>query len=100
MDAALAPIPLDRLDEAIATVRGQRVLFDTDLAALYKVRTKALVQAVKRNLARFPADFCFQLTAAEAASLRSRFVTSNAGRGGRRYPPYAFTEQGVAMLSS
>ncbi len=99
MQPALESISLDKIEKNIASVRGQRVLLDADLAALYGVRTKALVQAVKRNLARFPADFCFQLTAEEAAALRSRFVTSS-GRGGRRYLPYAFTEQGVAMLSS
>ena len=75
-------------------------MLDTDLAALYGVETKVLVQAVKRNLERFPADFMFQLSTEEFANLRSQFVTSssNAGYGGRRYAPYAFTEQGVAML--
>ena len=73
---------------------------DAELAALYGVETKVLVQAIKRNLERFPADFMFQLDAEEFAALRSQFVTSNVGRGGRRYAPYAFTEQGVAMLSS
>lgn len=75
-------------------------MLDADLAALYGVPTKALVQAVKRNRARFPGDFMFQLTAEEAARLRSQTVTSKPGRGGRRTRPYAFTEQGVAMLSS
>jgi len=77
-------------------------MLDADLAALYKVPTKVLVQAVRRNSLRFPRDFMFRLNGAEAAGLRSQFVTSNAprGRGGRRYAPYAFTEQGVAMLSS
>jgi phage regulator Rha-like protein len=70
-----------------------------EIAALYGVETKALVQAMKRNLNRFPDDFVFQLTTEEVQSLRSQFVTSNS-RGGRRYRPYAFTEQGVAMLSS
>jgi hypothetical protein len=74
-------------------------MLDEDLANLYGVETRALVQAVKRNLDRFPADFMFQLSPDEAESLRSQIVTSK-GRGGRRYPPYAFTEQGVAMLSS
>ncbi len=73
-------------------------MLDADLADLYGVETKVFVQAVKRNMARFPADFMFQLTKREFDDLRSQFVTSN--RGGRRYPPYAFTEQGVAMLSS
>ena len=85
----------------ILTLREQRVMLDADLAELYGVQTKVLVQAVKRNLMRFPGDFMFQLTAAEFAALRSQTVTSNtAGRGGRRTAPYAFTEQGVAMLSS
>ena len=75
-------------------------MLDVGLAELYGVPTKALVQSVKRNLARFPADFMFQLSAEEFAALRSQTVTSNTGRGGRRTAPYAFTEQGVAMLSS
>src|SRR5437879_3750245 len=75
-------------------------MLDADLAALYHVPTRVLVQAVKRNLARFPGDFMFQLRGEEARRLRSRIVISNVGRGGRRYPPYAFTEQGVSMLSS
>jgi hypothetical protein len=82
-------------------LRGEKVLLDADLANLYGVTTKALVQAVQRNKTRFPPDFAFRLTAQEFAALRSQTVTSkNPGRGGRRYPPYAFTEQGVAMLSS
>jgi ORF6N domain len=84
----------------ILLLRGQRVMLDAELAALYGVETKVLVQAIKRNLERFPSDFMFQLDAEEYAALRSQFVTSNVGRGGRRYAPYAFTEQGVAMLSS
>jgi hypothetical protein len=83
----------------IQTIRGQRVLLDADLAALYGVPTKALVQAVKRNMDRFPEDFMFQLTEEEFAGMRSQFVTTKRGRGGRRYLPYSFTEQGVAMLS-
>jgi hypothetical protein len=77
-------------------------MLDADLAALYGVPTKALIQAVQRNLSRFPADFMFRLTRDETEDLRSQIVTSNStrGRGGRRYAPYAFTEQGVAMLSS
>ncbi len=70
------------------------------MGALYGVETRSLVQAVKRNLERFPPDFMFELSAAEWAALRSQCVTSKVGRGGRRYAPYAFTEQGVAMLSS
>jgi len=88
----------------ILMLRDQRVILDSDLANLYDVPTKALVQAVKRNISRFPADFMFQLTAEEFRALRSQTVTSKAGeapgRGGRRTAPYAFTEQGVAMLSS
>jgi len=75
-------------------------MVDSDLAELYRVETKALNRAVKRNLTRFPADFMFQLNQAEANSLRCQIGTSNANRGGRRYRPYAFTEHGVAMLSS
>lgn len=84
----------------ILSLRDQRVMLDAELAALYGVETKVLVQAIKRNIERFPGDFMFQLDAQEWESLRSQFVTSNTGRGGRRYAPYAFTEQGVAMLSS
>ena len=80
-------------------VRSQKVILDADLAELYAVETKVLVQAVKRNLERFPQDFMFQLSQEEFALLRSQSVTSS-DWGGRRYPPYAFTEQGVAMLSS
>lgn len=88
------------LASRIMHLREQKVMLDADLADLYGVQTKALVQAVKRNPARFPDDFMFQLDSTEWASLRSQTVTSNPARGGRRYPPYAFTEQGVAMLSS
>jgi hypothetical protein len=84
----------------ILVLREQRVMLDADLAELYGVQTKVLVQAVKRNIARFPQDFMFQLSADEFTALRSQTVTSNTGRGGRRTAPYAFTEQGVAMLSS
>ena len=84
----------------ILSLRDQRVMLDAELAALYGVETKVLVQAIKRNIERFPADFMFQLSTEEWDSLRSQFVTSNVGRGGRRYAPFAFTEQGVAMLSS
>jgi hypothetical protein len=80
--------------------REHRVLLDADLAELYGVETRVLVQAVKRNSGRFPADFMFQLNAEEFTALRSQSVISNTRRGGRRTAPYAFTEQGVAMLSS
>lgn len=92
--------PLVHIERRILVIRDQKVMLDTDLAALYGVLTKVLVQAVKRNLDRFPDDFMFQLDAAEWETLRSQSVTSNTARGGRRYAPYAFTEQGVAMLSS
>lgn len=89
------------IQSRILTLRGQRVMLDADLAELYGVATRVLVQAVKRNPARFPEDFMFQLSLDEFAALRSQTVTSNTGgRGGRRTAPYAFTEQGVAMLSS
>lgn len=97
---ALHPV----IQNQILALREQRVMLDADLAQLYGVQTKVLVQAVKRNQVRFPADFMCQLTAAEWTALRSQTVTSNIGqspgRGGRRTLPYAFTEQGVAMLSS
>jgi len=80
-------------------IRGERVILDADLATLYDVATKVLLQAVKRQIERFPPDFMFQLTKEEFDILRSQFVTSSQW-GGRRYPPFAFTEQGVAMLSS
>ena len=75
-------------------------MLDADLAGLYGVTTKRLNEQVRRNRSRFPEDFMFQLTSKGAASLRSQIATSNKGRGGRRYAPYAFTEQGVAMLST
>ena len=84
----------------IYEIRGQKVMLDSDLAALYGVEPKVMNQAVKRNTGRFPSDFMFQLTNDEWKSLRSQFVTSNNNRGGRRYAPYVFTEQGVSMLSS
>jgi len=105
------------LAQLVFLVRGEKVMFDADLAELYGVEARSLNQAVTRNRKRFPPDFMFRLTANEYTSLRSQFVISNssegresglrsqivtskAGRGGRRYLPYAFTEQGVAMLSS
>jgi hypothetical protein len=86
--------------QSIVWLRGHKVMLDEDLAQLYGIETRALVQAVKRNPERFPGDFLFQLNAVEWDSLRSQIVISKPGRGGRRHPPYAFTEQGVAMLSS
>ncbi len=91
-------IPIERIQNSIYLIRKQKVMLDKDLATLYGVETKALIQAVKRNIERFPSDFTYQLTDKEFAILRSQIVTSS--WGGRRYNPYAFTEQGVAMLSS
>ncbi len=94
-------IPVERIQECIYLVRRQKVMLDSDLAKLYGVETKALVRAVKRHLERFPDDFMLQLTRDEYDNLlRCQSGTSKRGRGGRRYLPYAFTEQGVAMLSS
>lgn len=89
----------DIIKNLIYVVRGQQVMMDSDLARLYQVETKVFNQAVKRNIERFPEKFRFQLTKEEYISLRSQIVTSN-GKGGRRYMPYAFTEQGIAMLSA
>ena len=92
---------IDKIKNRIYLIRGQKVMLDKDLADLYGVPTKVLIQAVKRNLNRFPDDFMYLLTSKEVMCLRSQFVTSKReGRGGRRYLPYVFTEQGVAMLSS
>lgn len=84
----------------IYTIRGKQVMLDSDLATLYQVETKILNKAVKRNLDRFPEKFCFQLTDEESDFLRFQIGTSNVGRGGRRYLPYVFCEQGIAMLSA
>lgn len=92
-------VPVERIEKAILLIRKQKVMLDAGLAELYLVETKILVRAVKRNINRFPADFMFQLSKAEFDDLRFHFGTSS-DWGGRRYPPYAFTEQGVAMLSS
>lgn len=88
------------IDAHIQTVRSRRVMIDRDLAKLYGVPTKALNLAVRRNAARFPADFMFQLTRQELVNLRFQIETSSSAYGGRRYLPYAFTQEGVAMLSS
>jgi len=92
-------VAIERIERAIAVLRKHRVMLDADLSVLYQVETKALVRAAKRNRARFPADFMFQLTDDEFEILRRQFGTSSEW-GGRRHLPYAFTEQGVAMLSS
>lgn len=101
-------IPVEEIAQSIFLIRGQKVMLDMVLARLYGVETKALNRAIRRNKERFPADFIFQLTAAEAKNLRCHFGTSSlqspfqavVNWGGRRYLPYVFTEQGVAMLSS
>ena len=92
-------IVLESIQRAIHSLRGHRVMLDVDLARLYGVETKAMNRAVKRNPDRFPEDFMIQLTTEEVAALRCQIGTSK-GKGGRRYLPYAFTEHGVAMLSS
>ena len=104
----IQPAPaLDAIAQSIFEIRGQRVMLDSDLAALYGVENRALIQAVKRNLERFPEDFMFQLSLSEWENLRSQFVISNlrsqngtSKHGGRRYAPYVFTEHGALMLST
>jgi hypothetical protein len=94
-------VPIERIESSILFIRGHKVMLDRDLAALYGVTTFNLNKAVKRNTDRFPEDFMFQLTAEEARTLRFQIgMSKDKGRGGRRYLPYVFTEQGVAMLSS
>ena len=94
-------IPVERIEKAILLLRGQKVMLDADLALLYGVETRVLVQAVKRNIERFPDDFMFHLNQEDVDFLRSQFVMLKKGRGQHsKYLPYAFTEQGVAMLSS
>lgn len=92
-------IPVAGMETNIFLLRGQKVMFDADLARLYGVETKSLNKAVRRNLERFPADFMFQIDRAELADLRFQFGTSSS-HGGKRYLPYAFTQEGIAMLSS
>lgn len=91
---------LQVIHNKIYDIREEKVMLDFDLAELYEVETKVFKQAVKRNIENFPMDFMFTLTQKEFASLRSQIVTSNIGRGGQRYLPFAFTEHGVAMLAS
>lgn len=93
---AISPLPEHR----IHLIRGHKVMLDSDLALLYQVQTFRLIEAMKRNRERFPSDFMFQLTSQEVNALTSQVAISKAGRGGRRTLPYAFTEHGVAMLSS
>lgn len=95
-----AVVPTESIVSKIFFLRGEKILLDQDLAYLYGVETGILNRAVKRNFERFPKDFMFQLSAEEWELLRCHFGISKARRGGRRYLPYAFTEQGVAMLSS
>ncbi len=96
-----ALLPIEVIERKILLIRGQKVMLDSDIAELYGVETFNLNKAVKRNIDRFPEDFMFQLTKEEADSLRFQIgMSKTKGRGGRRYLPYAFTEQGVAMLSS
>ena len=98
-DASARTIPAERIDSSIILIRGEKVLLDSQLAQLYGVELRVLVQAVKRSAGRFPPDFMFQLTRQEVVHLRSQSVISSSSHGGRRYEPYVFTEQGVAMLS-
>jgi len=100
MNGQTAVIPMERIERAIHSIRGEKVMLDSDLAELYGVETKALNRAVRRNQNRFPPDFMFQLTPKEAESLRCQIGTSNEGRGGRRYLPFAFTEHGALMLAN
>jgi hypothetical protein len=93
-------VPMERITSKIFLIRGVRVMLDRDLAALYGVQTRVLKQAVRRNIDRFPDDFMFEFTDEEFQDWRSQFVTSKKDRMGLRYKPMAFTEQGVAMLSS
>jgi hypothetical protein len=97
---SIEAIPVEVIERKIYLIRGCKVMLDSDLAELYQVPSKVLNQAVRRNLDRFPADFMFQLNREELENLRSQLVTSSGDHGGRRYPPYAFSEHGVAMLSS
>lgn len=92
------PVPVELVERRIYLLRGQKVMLDSDLAELYQVETRALVQAVKRNMDRFPEDFMFQLSPEETVAMRSQFVT--ASKRNIRYQPYAFTEHGALMLSS
>jgi phage regulator Rha-like protein len=92
-------VPAERIEKSILLIRGQKVMLDRDLADLYGVETRVLKQAVRRNIARFPEDFMFELTEDENRALRPQIVTLKRGQHSK-YPPFAFTEQGVAMLSS
>jgi hypothetical protein len=98
--ATEAIISTPEIQQRIHWIRGKRVMLDTDLARFYGVSTKRLLEQVRRNLARFPDDFFFQLTKSETAALRSQNATSKPGRGGRRYNPWVFTEHGAVMIAT
>jgi hypothetical protein len=101
MDGQTSLIPMERIERAILSIRGEKVMLDSDLAELYGVETKALNQAVKRNANRFPEDFMFQLSAGEVFKLnRSQIVTDSQKHRDPRFPPYAFTEHGALMLAN
>ena len=100
MGGRASDVPIERIESRILLVRSHKVLLDADLAALYGVQTRRLNEQVRRNLARFPADFMFQLTDAEFELLMSQFATSNPGRGGRRKRPLVFTEHGALMAAT
>ena len=93
-------VPPDTVESRILTIRGQKVILDSDLAAIYGVTAKRLNEQIKRNLKRFPSDFLFRLTREEFVNLRSQFATSSSGYGGRRFLPYAFTENGAVMATN
>jgi hypothetical protein len=99
-ETAVALVPVERVERRILLIRGEKVILDADLAELYGATTKRLNEQVRRNLDRFPPDFMFQLTEEEFAILRSQFATSRSGWGGRRYPPFAFTEHGAIMAAN
>jgi hypothetical protein len=99
-EPAVAVIPVERVERRILLIRGEKVLLDADLADLYGATTKRLNEQVRRNQDRFPADFMFRLTSEEFERLRSQIATSNVGRGGRRYQPFAFTEHGAIMAAN
>ena len=99
-ETAGALVPVERVESRILLIRGEKVILDADLAELYGATTKRLNEQVRRNLDRFPADFMFQLTDEEFAILRSQFATSRSGWGGRRYPPFVFTEHGAIMAAN
>jgi len=93
-------VPVDSVERSIIEIRGVKVILDSDLAALYGVETRRLNEQMKRNRGRFPSDFVFQLGPEECERLRSQFAISNIGRGGRRSPPFAYTEHGALMAAS